>query len=266
MHQGTARRGGTKRTCPGQNMLMEQEANMHKQDSWRAQQDGDGRPAEPVVPPSEPLTPSPEPLTPPSEPVTPPPEPVTPPSEPLIPAPEPMAHRSGANGAAQVPVPAEPGLAEQLAIAKASEHELAQAMRQAAIEVGNTRRRVNEEMNRAHKYAIEGFAEAVLPVKDSLETALQIQTPSVDALKEGMAITLKQLDAAFARNQLIEINPQPGEKLDLALHRPISMVPAPGSANTIVSVLQKGYLIGERLLRPALVTVVQERTGGAEQG
>lgn len=159
----------------------------------------------------------------------------------------------------QIPVPAEPGVAEQLKIARESAAQLSEAMQRAAAEVGNTRRRTQEEISRAHKYAIEGFAQSVLPVKDSLETALQVQTPSVDALKEGVAITLKQLDAAFAKNELKEINPQPGEKLDSTLHKAISMMPAPQSANTIVSVLQKGYMIGERLLRPALVTVAQER-------
>lgn len=231
---------------------------MHNQDIGQGQTPGTP-PGEPVTPPSEPLVPSPEPLTPAPEPITPPSEPGTPPSEPLMPAPEALRQAAHANAGPQVPVPAEPGVAEQLKIARESAAQLSEAMQRAAAEVGNTRRRTQEEISRAHKYAIEGFAEAVLPVKDSLETALQVQTPSVDALKEGVAITLKQLDAAFAKNALKEINPQPGEKLDSMLHKAISMVPAPQSANTIVSVLQKGYMIGERLLRPALVTVAQER-------
>jgi molecular chaperone GrpE len=94
-------------------------------------------------------------------------------------------------------------------------------------------------------------------VKDSLEMALKLETPSVESLKEGVEMTLKQLSAAFERNKLIEVNPQPGEKMDPMRHQAISMVPADQAANTIVSVLQKGYMISDRLLRPALVTVAQ---------
>ena len=110
---------------------------------------------------------------------------------------------------------------------------------------------------KAHKFAIESFAEALVPVKDSLEMALKLETPSVESLKEGVEMTLKQLSAAFERNKLIEVNPQPGEKMDPMRHQAISMVPADQAANTIVSVLQKGYMISDRLLRPALVTVAQ---------
>lgn len=163
------------------------------------------------------------------------------------------------------PVEVEPHevvLAEQLALARTSLAELEEATRRAEAEIDTIRRRVLEDISRAHKYAIEGFAEAVLPVKDSLETALRIDTPSVASLQEGVAITLKQLDSAFARNALVVIDPPPGARVDPALHKAISMVPAPQSANTIVTVLQKGYMIGDRLLRPALVTVAQEK--GAE--
>jgi molecular chaperone GrpE len=90
-----------------------------------------------------------------------------------------------------------------------------------------------------------------------LETALQIETPSVESLKEGVEITLKQLSSAFEKNKLLEINPKPGDKLDPMKHQAISMVPAAQEANTIVTVLQKGYMIADRLLRPALVTVAQ---------
>jgi molecular chaperone GrpE len=94
-------------------------------------------------------------------------------------------------------------------------------------------------------------------VKDSLEMALKVETPSIDSLKEGVDMTLKQLVAAFDKHRLVEVNPQPGEKLDPMKHQAISMVPAEQEANTIVSVLQKGYMISDRLLRPALVTVSQ---------
>jgi molecular chaperone GrpE len=87
--------------------------------------------------------------------------------------------------------------------------------------------------------------------------ALKIETPSIESLKEGVEMTLKQLSSAFERNRLVEVNPQVGEKLDPMKHQAISMVAAEQEANTVVSVLQKGYMISDRLLRPALVTVSQ---------
>ncbi len=122
------------------------------------------------------------------------------------------------------------------------------------------RRRAQEDIARAHKFAIENFAEAMVPVKDSLEMALKVETPSIESLKEGVDMTLKQLASAFEKNRLLEINPQPGDKLDPMKHQAISMVPAEQDANTIVNVLQKGYMIADRLLRPALVTVSQEKS------
>lgn len=123
----------------------------------------------------------------------------------------------------------------------------------------NLRRRAQEDIAKAHKFAIESFAESLVPVKDSLEMALKVEVLTVESLKEGVEMTLKQLSSAFEKNRLMEVAPQPGDKLDPMKHQAISMVPAEQDANTIVSVLQKGYLIADRLLRPALVTVAQER-------
>jgi molecular chaperone GrpE len=89
--------------------------------------------------------------------------------------------------------------------------------------------------------------------------ALKVETPSIESLKEGVEMTLKQLVSAFDKNRLLEVNPQPGDKLDPMKHQAISMVPSDQEANTIVSVLQKGYTIADRLLRPALVTVSQQK-------
>lgn len=150
-----------------------------------------------------------------------------------------------------------PTLEEKLAEAEARAAELQDAFLRAKADGENIRRRAQEDISKAHKFAIESFAEALVPVKDSLEMALKLETPSVESLKEGVEMTLKQLSAAFERNKLIEVNPQPGEKLDPMRHQAISMVPADQAANTIVSVLQKGYMIADRLLRPALVTVAQ---------
>lgn len=149
------------------------------------------------------------------------------------------------------------GLEQKLATAEAKASEMQDAYLRAKAEAENIRRRAQEDIAKAHKFAIEGFAEALVPVKDSLEMALKLDTPSVGSLKEGVEMTLKQLSAAFERNRLMEINPMPGEKLDPMKHQAISMVPADQDANTIVSVLQKGYMIADRLLRPALVTVAQ---------
>ena len=154
-------------------------------------------------------------------------------------------------------VQAAPSLEAKLAAAEAKATEMQDAFLRAKADGENIRRRAQEDVAKAHKFAIENFAEALVPVKDSLEMALKLDTPSVDSLKEGVEMTLKQLSAAFDRNRLQEINPQPGEKLDPMKHQAISMVPAEQEANTIVSVLQKGYMIADRLLRPALVTVAQ---------
>lgn len=158
------------------------------------------------------------------------------------------------------PAPAGASLEEKLAEAEAKAKELQDAYLRAKAESENVRRRAQEDVARAHKFAIENFAEALVPVKDSLEMALKLDTPSPEALKEGVEMTLKQLAAAFDRNRLMEVNPKPGDKLDPMRHQAISMVPADQEANTIVTVLQKGYLIADRLLRPALVTVAQEKS------
>jgi molecular chaperone GrpE len=151
-------------------------------------------------------------------------------------------------------------LEERLANAEAKAAEMQDAFLRAKAEAENIRRRAQEDISRAHKFAIESFAEALVPVKDSLEMALKVETPSVESLKEGVEMTLKQMNSAFEKNRLMEINPQNGEKLDPMKHQAISMVPADQEANTIVAVLQKGYMIADRLLRPALVTVSQEKS------
>lgn len=153
-------------------------------------------------------------------------------------------------------------LREQILIRRLvrSEESLAKmqdAFLRARAEIENTRRRTQEEIARAHKFAIEDFAESLVPVKDCLELAIHIDTPSIESLKEGVEMTLKQLAAAFEKHRLVEINPARGDLLDPARHQALSIVPAARKPNTIVHVLQKGYMISDRLLRPALVTVAQ---------
>ena len=148
---------------------------------------------------------------------------------------------------------------EALAQLERKVSELQDAFMRAKAEGENIRRRAQEDISKAHKFAVESFAEAMVPVKDSLEMALKIDAPTLESIKEGVEMTLKQLNAAFEKNRLMEINPPPGEKLDPMKHQAISMVPAEQDANTVVTVLQKGYTIAERLLRPALVTVAQPK-------
>nr|WP_314858248.1 nucleotide exchange factor GrpE [uncultured Undibacterium sp.] len=166
---------------------------------------------------------------------------------------------------AQVAEPAfdpvnEPGVsADTLAQLEAKVLELQDAFMRAKAEGENIRRRAQEDISKAHKFAIESFAESLVPVKDSLEMGLKIETQTVESIKEGVEMTLKQLNSAFEKNRLLEINPQQGDKLDPSKHQAVSMVPAEQEANTIVAVLQKGYTIADRLLRPALVTVAQAK-------
>lgn len=128
----------------------------------------------------------------------------------------------------------------------------------AKAEVENARRRSMEEVAKAHKFAIEGFAENLLPVMDSLNAALLDGGEDLAKMKEGIELTLKQLMGALEKGRVLEINPV-GEKFDPHRHQAIAMVPAEQEANTVVTVLQKGYLIADRVLRPALVTVSQPK-------
>ncbi|MGA0954348.1 MAG: nucleotide exchange factor GrpE [Burkholderiaceae bacterium] len=130
-----------------------------------------------------------------------------------------------------------------------------------AAEVENMRKRHSQELANASKFAIEGFAEALLPVADSLEMALVLQEQTYEGLKSGVEVTLRQMQQAFERGRMSAINPV-GEKFDPNRHQAVSMVdgaaqdPAVASGH-VVAVMQKGYLIGDRVLRPALVAVAQ---------
>jgi molecular chaperone GrpE len=162
-------------------------------------------------------------------------------------------------GSAPPPVAAEPSLEEQLASTEARLAEMHDAFMRAKADGENIRRRAQEDVAKAHKFAVESFAEAMVPVKDSLEMALSVDTPSVDSLKEGVEMTLKQLSSAFEKNRLLEILPAQGDKLDPMKHQAVAVVPAEQEVNTVVAVLQKGYMIADRLLRPAIVTTAQAK-------
>ena len=152
-----------------------------------------------------------------------------------------------------------PSLTEQLRQTelKAAEHH--DAWLRAKAETENVRRRAQDDIAKAGKFAADKFAQAMLPVKDSLEAALATETPSVESLKSGSELTLKQLVAAFEKSNLREINPL-GEKFDPNVHQAISMLESDQEPNTVVTVLQKGYLLADRVLRPALVIVAKAKS------
>jgi molecular chaperone GrpE len=143
----------------------------------------------------------------------------------------------------------------ELALLQAKSADLADQFLRAKADAENARRRAEDEVSKARKFALESFAESLLPVADSLEAGLAIKDATVQQINEGAQATLRQLVAALERNKVIAINPTAGTKFDPHHHQAISVVPSEHEANTVVTVLQKGYLIAERVLRPALVTV-----------
>ena len=147
----------------------------------------------------------------------------------------------------------------ELAELKATSADLADQFLRAKAEAENARRRAEDEVTKARKFGIESFAESLLPVADSLDAALAIQNATSEQLREGSDATLRQLLSALERNKVLAVNPAVGDKFDPHQHQAISVVPADQEANTVVTVLQKGYVIAERVLRPALVTVAAPR-------
>ena len=146
-------------------------------------------------------------------------------------------------------------LQAELVELKAKSADLADQFLRAKADTENARRRADDEVAKARKFGIESFAESLLPVADSLDAALAIQNATAEQLREGSGATLRQLLAALERNKVQTINPSAGEKFDPHFHQAISVVPAAQEANTVVNVLQKGYVIADRILRPALVSV-----------
>lgn len=166
-------------------------------------------------------------------------------------------HHSESAAAAAAPNGASIGdeTQKKLSDLEARHAEMADAYLRAKADAENTRRRAEEEMTKARKFAVEGFAESLLPVKDSLEAAIAIPSASPEQLLEGVHATLRQLTTALERNRIVEISPAAGVRFDPHQHQAISVVPADQEPNTVVTLLQKGYSIADRVLRPALVTV-----------
>ena len=130
----------------------------------------------------------------------------------------------------------------------------------AKAETENVRRRAQEDVAKAHKFAVEGFSTELLAVRDSLEAALVVQNATIDTMRSGIEITLRQLSGVFEKFAVRPIDPV-GEKFDPHRHQAMSLVEAEAAPNTVVTVFQKGYLLHDRVLRPALVTVSKPRDG-----
>lgn len=149
----------------------------------------------------------------------------------------------------------EENLAELLEQAQAQIAQYHDELLRAKAEVENVRRRAQEDVAKARKFGTESFAESLVPVRDSLEAALAATEQTTESWREGVEVTLRQLTAAFERNLLKEVAPEPGEKFDPNVHQAISSVPSKFAEGCVAERLQKGYTIAERVLRPALVTV-----------
>jgi len=147
-------------------------------------------------------------------------------------------------------------MGELLRQAQQQAQESHDAWLRAKAEADNARKRAQIDLANAYKYATESLAGELLPVRDSLEAALATNAGSPDALRSGVELTLRQLNAVFEKANLKEINPL-GEKFDPHRHQAISMLPSEKEPNTVIDVLQKGYSLHDRVIRPALVTVAK---------
>ena len=172
---------------------------------------------------------------------------------------------AGPGGQNRPEAEAETALAEleqKLATALAEAEKLREDWLRAKAESENIRRRATEDVAKAHRYGVEGFASALLAVKDSLDAALTVENTSIESFKEGVELTARQLASVFEKFTISEIDPQ-GQKFDPHFHQAISQVEAEGEPNTVVTVLQKGYLLHDRVLRPALVVVSKQKLESA---
>ncbi len=151
-----------------------------------------------------------------------------------------------------------PSVDEMLKEAERKSQEHYDAWMYAKAESENIRRRAVEDVSKAQKFAVERFSSEMLAVKDSLEAGLAVDTATVESFKSGMELTLKQLAGVFEKFNISEINPV-GEKLDPHKHQAIGMLDSDQPANTVVSVMQKGYVLNDRVLRPALVMVAKAK-------
>ncbi len=153
------------------------------------------------------------------------------------------------------------GLEEQLAAARAKLEQQREAWMRALADAENIRKRSQVELANAHKFAVERFADSLLPVVDSLEAAIATDTASLDAVRSGVELTIRQLRSAFDKAGLREIAPTSGARFDPHHHQAMAAVESDNEPNSVVATLQKGWSLNERVLRPALVTVARSRNG-----
>jgi molecular chaperone GrpE len=149
-----------------------------------------------------------------------------------------------------------PSMEEMLKQAELKAQEHHDAWLRAKAEGENIRRRAQEDISKAQKFAVERFSNEMLAVMDSLQAGLAVETASVESFKSGMELTLKQLSSVFEKFHIKEINPV-GEKFDAHKHQAIGMIESEQEPNTVVTVMQRGYTLNERVLRPALVMVAK---------
>lgn len=183
-----------------------------------------------------------------------------PPVKPVEPV-EPEDTLAPVNGDTEInvkPIESMPNLEEQLRAAELKALEHHDAWLRAKAETENIRRRAQEDVAKASKFASEKFATAMLPVRDSLEAALAVENQTLEKLREGVEITLKQLSAAFEHHGLAAEDPI-NDKFDPNKHQAISAIEADAEPNSVVSVLQKGYLLNGRVIRPAMVVVAKAK-------
>jgi len=154
-----------------------------------------------------------------------------------------------------------PSMEDMLKQAELKGKEHYDAWMYAKAEGENIRRRAMEDVSKAQKFAVERFANEMLAVMDSLQAGLSVQNTTVESFKSGMELTLKQLSSVFDKFHITELNPV-GEKFDAHKHQAIGMVESEQEPNTVVSVMQKGYSLNERVLRPAMVMVAKEKGPG----
>jgi molecular chaperone GrpE len=149
-------------------------------------------------------------------------------------------------------------LQAKLAAATSEAEKLREDWLRAKAETDNVRRRGQEDVAKAHRFGIEGFSGALLAVKDSLDAALTVENTSIESFKEGVELTARQLDSVFEKFAIKAIDPK-GEKFDPHRHQAIGQLESEQEPNTVVNVLQKGYMLHDRVLRPALVMVSKAR-------
>jgi molecular chaperone GrpE len=178
--------------------------------------------------------------------------------------PELIGQGTGASGPAAEPNPQAPqpevmpSLEELLRKAELQAAEHYDAWLRAKADAENIRKRAQDDIAKAHKFAVDNFSSELLAVRDSLEAALAVQNATPESMKSGVEITLRQLTSVFERFSVRELNPV-GEKFDPHRHQAMTMVEADAAPNTVVQVFQKGYLLHDRVLRPALVAVAKAR-------